>query len=109
MIQKLGDELIYLYKAISGSVAFSEANTVAQKAGIDKKILDRADAILKSLSEGSDLSLNRNDMKCNIQDLTRIIDEFMEMKLDEENLETILEKISSVVNGQALDDEGIEF
>ena len=60
------NEMIYLYKAIHGSVAHSEANSVAKKAGIDEKLLERSSDILKCIAQGGELTTNLH-LTCDFQ------------------------------------------
>ena len=60
------NEMIYLYKAIHGSVAHSEANSVAKKAGIDEKLLERSNEILKCIAQGGELTTNLH-LTCDLQ------------------------------------------
>ena len=97
MYEKQGDEMIYLYKAVPGTVAHSEANSVARKAGIDDKILERSSAILKCIGDQGTGNLTMNlRLTCDLQALTKVIDAFQITELNEQNLPQIFSVIDNI-------------
>ena len=96
LFDKQGHEMIYLYKAVPGAVAHSEANSVAKKAGIDEKILERSSDILKCIAQGGNLTMNLRNLSCDFQTLTKVIDAFQLTELNEENLPQIFSVIDNI-------------
>ena len=87
--------MIYLYKAIHGSVAHSEANSVAKKAGIDEKLLERSNEILKCIAQGGELTTNLH-LTCDLQALMNIIEAFQHLDLNGQNLQQIFNGINQI-------------
>ena len=96
LFDKQGHEMIYLYKAVPGAVAHSEANSVAKKAGIDEKILERSSDILKCIAQGGNLTMNLR-VTCDFQALVNVIDSFQQSELNESNLQQIFHNINQIL------------
>ena len=78
----------------------SEANVVAEKSGIDAKILRRSQEILRCLSYGENLRLDNGNL--DLEKLSILGDDFLKIpELNCENLAVILEQISGVITASS--------
>lgn len=94
-------EINYFYKIIPGTLNHSEAGFVAKKAGIEENILLRSQEILSCIANGGNLSLDANHPVFkngeDFQALTKVLDDFQKMNLDEENLLKIFESVENLL------------
>ena len=72
--------------------------SVARKAGIEEKILERSSAILKCIGDQGtgNLTMNLRNLSCDFQTLTKVIDAFQLTELNEENLPQIFSVIDNI-------------
>ena len=80
-----------------GYVQHSEAKHIAKKAGIDQKILNRSEAILESLSKGIPIRMNSFFEKVDFPKLVQISEEFLNLDLNEENVEEMFKKVTGIL------------
>lgn len=97
MFERHGDELIYLYKMTPGVGTFSEANSVARKAGISEEILKRSDEILQCIGESSQLTMNMG-LGVDFEVVQIFCDDFLNIDLKNEGENKVHEILSKVTN-----------
>ena len=78
-------------------MAHSEANTVAKKFDLDKKILRRSQEILETIARGDKLRSVEIVPEEKFEQLKAVIDAFFKMEMTEDNLEQILDQLAGLI------------